>query len=152
MPTYVSSVAEGSVDNGQKAAIAEAISRIHSEVTGAPTFFVQVEIEEKRPNDRFLGGTRASGQIWIRGDIRAGRTEDQRTSMMIRMMQEVSAIAAIPEQDIWVYVCNLDPTDMIEYGHVLPRPGEEGAWYDSLPKPLQDYLQSLGTDKSRFKL
>jgi len=99
----------------------------------------------------FSGG-RASGQISIRGDIRAGRTEDQHPSMMIRVMQEVSAIATVPEQDIWAYVCNLDPTDMIEYGHVLPRPGEEGAWYDSSPKSLQDYLQSLGTDKSRVKL
>src|SRR6202007_1545961 len=125
MPTYVCSLAEGSVNDSQKAAIAEALSRIHSETSGAPPCFVQVVIEEKKPTQRFLGGSLASGQIWIRGDIRAGRTEAQRKAMMLRMMEEVGHITGIESQDIWVYLCNLAPTDMVEYGHVLPRPGEE---------------------------
>jgi hypothetical protein len=41
---------------------------------------------------------------------------------------------------------------MVEYGHVLPQPGEEAAWYDRLAKPLQDYLASLGTTKETFTL
>jgi phenylpyruvate tautomerase PptA (4-oxalocrotonate tautomerase family) len=45
MPTYVCSLAEGSVSDRQKAAIAEALSRIHSKETGAPPYFVQVVIE-----------------------------------------------------------------------------------------------------------
>ena len=77
MPTYVCSLAEGSVNDDQKEAIARALSGIHSEETGAPPYFVQVVIEEKKPTQRFLGGTRVSGQIWIRGDIRAGRTEEE---------------------------------------------------------------------------
>jgi hypothetical protein len=113
---------------------------------------VQVVIEEKRPTDRFLGGSRVSGQIWIRGDIRAGRTEAQRNAMMLRMMREVAQITGVKEDDIWVYLCNLAPTDMVEYGHVLPQPGEEAAWYDRLPKPLQEYLASLGTTKETFTL
>jgi phenylpyruvate tautomerase PptA (4-oxalocrotonate tautomerase family) len=82
MPTYVCSFAEGFVNGRQRAAIAEAVSRIHSEETGAPPLFVQVAIEEKKPTDRFLGGSRASRQIWIRGDIPAGRTEVQRNAMI----------------------------------------------------------------------
>ena len=152
MPTYVCSLAEGSVNDRQKAAIAEALSRIHAEETGAPPYFVQVVIEEKKPTDRFLGGSRVSGQIWIRGDIRAGRTEAQRNALMLRMMREVAQITAVKEDDIWVYLCNLAPTDMVEYGHVLPQPGEEAAWYDRLPKPLQEYLASLGTTKETFTL
>jgi phenylpyruvate tautomerase PptA (4-oxalocrotonate tautomerase family) len=152
MPTYVCSLAEGSVNDSQKAAIAKALSRIHSEETGAPTYFVQVVIEEKKPTQRFLGGSRVSGQIWIRGDIRAGRTEAQRKAMMLRMMEEVGRITGIKDQDIWVYLCNLAPTDMVEYGHALPKPGEETTWYDNLPKPLQDYLQKLGTTEENFRL
>jgi phenylpyruvate tautomerase PptA (4-oxalocrotonate tautomerase family) len=72
MPTYVCSVLENTVDDRKKEAIAEAISRIHAEETGAPNFFCQIVIDEKKPNNRFLGPTRASGQIWIRGDIRGG--------------------------------------------------------------------------------
>lgn len=152
MPTYVCSLAAGSVDDRQKAAIAEAITKIHNEETGAPRFFVQVVIEEKMPTDRFLGGSPASEQIWIRGDIRAGRTEMQRNSMMLRIMREVAQITGAKEEGIWVYLCNLAPTDMVEYGHVLPQPGEEAGWYDRLPKPLQEYLTNLGTTKQTFTL
>jgi phenylpyruvate tautomerase PptA (4-oxalocrotonate tautomerase family) len=151
MPTYVCSVPEKSVDDRQKEAIAEAISRIHSEETGAPIFFAQIIIEEKKP-DRFLGPLRASSQIWIRGDIRAGRTEAQRTRMMLRMMEEVSRITGVKDQDIWVYLCNLAPTDMLEYGHVLPKPGEETIWFDQLPKSLQDYMEKHGTTRKTFAL
>jgi phenylpyruvate tautomerase PptA (4-oxalocrotonate tautomerase family) len=152
MPTYVCSVLENSVDGRQKDAIAEAIARIHSEETGAPKFFCQIVFEEKKPIARYLGPTRASGQVWIRGDIRAGRTEGQRTRMMLRMMEEVSRITGVKKDQIWVYVCNLAPTDMVEYGHVLPIPGEETAWFDSLPKSLQDHMIELGTTREKFKL
>jgi phenylpyruvate tautomerase PptA (4-oxalocrotonate tautomerase family) len=99
--------------------MAEAITRIHSEETGAPTFFVQVVFEEKQTADRFLGGTRASGQIWISADIRAGRTDAQRQKLMLRIMRKVSRITGVREDAVWIYLCNLAPTDMIEYGHVL---------------------------------
>jgi phenylpyruvate tautomerase PptA (4-oxalocrotonate tautomerase family) len=52
MPTYVCSVPENSVDDRLKEAIAEATARIHGEETGAPNFFAQVVIEEKKPTDR----------------------------------------------------------------------------------------------------
>jgi hypothetical protein len=41
---------------------------------------------------------------------------------------------------------------MVEYGHVLPQPGEEAAWYDRLPKPLQNYLANRDTTKETFTL
>jgi hypothetical protein len=80
---------------------------------------LQVVIEEKKSTDRFLRGSRASGQTWIRGDIRAGRTEMQRRTML-RLMREMAQITGVKEASIWVYLCNRAPTDMVEYGHVLP--------------------------------
>jgi hypothetical protein len=49
-------------------------------------------------------------------------------------------------------VCNLAPTDMVEYGHVLPKPGDETAWFGHLPKSLQDYMKNLGTTGETFTL
>ena len=95
-----------------------------------------VVIEEKKATDRFLGDSCFSRQIRIRGDTRAGRTEAQRNTMMLRMVQEVAQITAVKEDDSWVYLCNLAPTDLVERGHVLPQPGEEAAWFDHLPKPF----------------
>jgi phenylpyruvate tautomerase PptA (4-oxalocrotonate tautomerase family) len=152
MPTYVCSVPPRLLNPEKKRKIAEAISKRHSEATGAPTFFVQVVIEENEATLRYLGGELASDHIWVRGDIRAGRTDEQRTGMMLKMMSDISAISGLAEDAIWIYVCNLAPTDMVEYGHVLPRPGEEKTWFASLPVDLQNYLSALGTTKESFTL
>jgi phenylpyruvate tautomerase PptA (4-oxalocrotonate tautomerase family) len=152
MPTYVCSVPENTLNDRQKEGIAEAIARIHSEETGAPNFFCQIDIDEKKANDRFLGPSRASGQIWVRGDIRGGRTVEQRIRMETRMMEEISRITGVMHDQIWVYLCNLEPTDMVEYGHVLPLPRQEKAWFDALPKSLQDYMKKLGADGETFTL
>jgi hypothetical protein len=71
---------------------------------------------------------------------------------MLAIMRDVAKIAGVDESKIWVYLCNLEPTDMVEYGHVLPLPGEEQAWFDSPPEALRGYLVSLGTDKDKFAL
>ena len=100
MPTYVCSVPAGSLTITQKTAIAEAIARVHSEATGAPQFFVQVIIDENQSVDRFLGGQLTTNHIWIRGDIRAGRTEEQRKKLMFHIMRDVSQIAGVNEDSI----------------------------------------------------
>jgi phenylpyruvate tautomerase PptA (4-oxalocrotonate tautomerase family) len=152
MPTYVCSVPSGSLTAAQKTTIAEAISRIHSEATGAPQFLVQVIIDENQSVDRYLGGQLTTGHIWIRGDIRAGRTKDQREQLMLHIMKDVSRISGVDENLIWIYLSNLQATDMVEYGHVLPGPGEEKAWFEKLPQSLRDYLAGLGTNKEKFSL
>ena len=152
MPTYVCSVRPGLLDQKQKVEIAKSITRNHQEVTGAPAYFVQVVIDEKASAERYLGGEPAADQIWIRADIRSGRTAEQRSGLMLAIMRDVARIAVVEEASIWVYLCNLEPTDMVEYGHVLPLPGREKEWFEGLPKALQDYLVSLGTKKDKFVL
>ena len=152
MPTYVCSVRAGLLNEAQKSEVAKAITRNHHEATGAPAYFVQVVIDEKTTAKRYLGGEPATDQIWIRADIRSGRTVEQRSGLMLAIMRDVARIAGVEETSIWVYLCNLEPTDMVEYGHVLPLPGKEKEWFDALPLPLQDYLVSLGTKKDAFTL
>lgn len=152
MPTYVCSVPPKILSEEQKGQIAVAISRRHSEATGAPSFFVQVIVEESESAKRYLGGEPADAHIWIRGDIRAGRSEEVRGQLMLNIMRDVSAIASVREEAIWVYLCNLEPTDMVEYGHVLPQPGKEQDWLESLPPSLQTYLKALGAKQETFRL
>jgi hypothetical protein len=109
-------------------------------------------IQEDHTIQRYLGGDPASDHIWIRGDIRAGRTESQRTSLMLNIVKDVNHISNVARDSIWVYLCNLVPTDMLEYGHVLPKPGGEAAWFACLPASLQSHLISLGTSKETFTL
>jgi phenylpyruvate tautomerase PptA (4-oxalocrotonate tautomerase family) len=143
VPTYVCSVPPKTLSDDQKDQIAAAIGRRHSEATGAPSFFVQVVIEESDTTRRYLGGKLSGAHIWIRGDIRAGRSEAVRSSLILAITEDVSVIAAVPAASIWVYLCNLEPTDMVEFGHVLPRPGEDQLWFEGLPPALQSYLNGL---------
>lgn len=68
--------------------------------------------------------------------------------MMLRMMEEVSRITGKQRGDLGV--C-LQP-DMVEYGHVLPKPREQIAWFDGLPKSLQDRMIKLGATRETFTL
>jgi phenylpyruvate tautomerase PptA (4-oxalocrotonate tautomerase family) len=150
MPTYVCVVEAGLLNDQQKQRIASAITRLHGETTGAPTWLVQVVIDENEQRQRYLGGQRAEHQIWIRADIRAGRTSEQRQRLMLGIVQAISEISGVEESAIWVYLCNLAPDDMVEYGRVLPLPGQEQAWFEALPSELQRHLTSIGIQKEQF--
>ena len=143
MPTYVCVVKAGLLNNQQKQRIASAITHLHSETTGAPTWLVQVVIDENEQRQRYLNGTPADHQIWIRADIRAGRTSEQRQRLMLGIVQAISEIAGVEESAIWVYLCNLAPDDMVEYGQVLPPSGKEQEWFEGLPPELQRHLTSI---------
>lgn len=143
MPTYVVSLAKKLINDEQKSEIAQAISRVHHAETGAPLYFVQVIFDEKEPADRYLGGSRESEHIWVRSDIRSGRTEEQRRALMLGIMKEIARVTKVQEDKVWVYLCNLPASDMVEYGHMLPLPGKEQEWFDNLPKSLQKYLKGL---------
>ena len=112
MPTYVCYLPRDRFSLDQKRQIVDAITFRHSEATGAPSYFVQVVIEEARA-DRYLGGERTSDHIWVRGDIRAGRTEEQRIGLMTKMMQDISLVTSVRQENVWIYLCNLDPTESL---------------------------------------
>ena len=67
--------------------------------------------------------------------------------MMLNIMRTVKDITGLIEDNIWVYVNNLLPIDMVEYGHVLPSPGEERQSFTNLPPRLREYLESMGLRK-----
>jgi hypothetical protein len=71
---------------------------------------------------------------------------------MQNILRQVARIAKIDQSRIWIYLCNLEPGDMIEYGHVLPLPGQEQQWFNDLPAPLQQQLLALGVKKDGFTL
>jgi phenylpyruvate tautomerase PptA (4-oxalocrotonate tautomerase family) len=54
MPTYVCVVEPGLLNDEQKQRIASAITRLHGEATRAPTWLVQVVIDESDQRQRYL--------------------------------------------------------------------------------------------------
>lgn len=152
MPTYNVSIKQGLLNEEQKNRLAQFITQAHTEATGAPNYFVQVIIDENQNGVRYLGGHPSEKHIWINGDIRGGRTVQQRQQLMLNIMQGVSKITGVEESLVWVYLNNLEPDDMVEYGRVLPLPGKESEWFSYLPKEIQAYLNTLGVDSKNFML
>jgi phenylpyruvate tautomerase PptA (4-oxalocrotonate tautomerase family) len=144
VPTYVCTVRTGLLTDDQKNKLVSEITRLHSEETGAPATFVQVVIDEGSHRRRYLGGTATEDHIWIRADIREGRSKEQREKLMTGLRKSVSEIANVHETDVWIYLCNLAPDDMMEYGNILPPPGKEKEWMDALPEELRERLKAPG--------
>ncbi len=152
MPTYYCQVPNGKLDAEQKLAMARSITLRHSEATGAPSYFVQVVIDDETHKARFIGGEPASAHIWIRADIRAGRSTEQLHSLMVNIKTDMAAIAGVSGDDVWINLNNLEPDNMLEYGHILPLPGKETEWFNSLPAALRERLERIGVSQDNFTL
>jgi phenylpyruvate tautomerase PptA (4-oxalocrotonate tautomerase family) len=146
MPTYYCTSIEGRLSVQQKSKIAAEITRIHSEVTGAPTYYAQVIFNEVKSENYFMGGTALKhDQVFVYGHIRGGRAAVDKTRMINLMAKAVGVAAAIKDQcSIWVYVCELPARQMIEFGHVLPEAGDESVWTAALPAANREFMQSIG--------
>jgi phenylpyruvate tautomerase PptA (4-oxalocrotonate tautomerase family) len=150
MPTYHCTTPAGLLDTDQKAAIAAAITRIHNAVTGAAAFFAQVIFTEIAKGNHFMGGVPlASDQIFVHGFIRAGRSVPDRERLVTELVSALADCSGLPARSVWVYVSEIPPRQMAEYGHLLPEPGGEAAWLDGLPADDRTYMQLIGTPKAR---
>ena len=146
MPAYFCTSANGRLTSEQKKKIASEITRIHAEVTGAPSYFAQVIFNEVEAGDWFMGGAPLNHEhIFVYGHIRDGRAAVDKTRMIKLMAEAVAAAAQVEStRAVWVYVNELPPRQMIEFGHVLPEPGDEPAWTAALPEDDRSFLQSIG--------
>jgi len=144
MPTYACYAAAGRVTPAQKLEIVQSITTIHHEETGAPRYLVQVIFCDIAPGNHYIGGQMApAGQIWIRGDIRDGRTEVQKRRIVSRILKDVSRASKIADDEVWVYLSDIPAHNIAEYGRVLSAPGEEVAWFAALPQALRERLAPL---------
>jgi phenylpyruvate tautomerase PptA (4-oxalocrotonate tautomerase family) len=145
MPTYHCTTPAGLLDDMQKAAIAKAITRIHNEVTGAAGFFAQVIFHEISKGHHFMGGEPLTfDQIFVHGFIRAGRSVVDRRRLVTELVACLGKLANLPTKLVWVYIVEIPASQMAEYGHVLPEPGDEAKWLDALPQEDRAFMQSIG--------
>ncbi len=145
MPTYTLSVPAKLLNDSQKAVLAQAVTRTHNEVTGAATFFAQVIINEVPAGNYFVGGKLLTGrQVFLQGQIRGGRSAPDRKKLLLALRDAVAGSCDLAQSDVWVYLIDLPARDMIEYGHILPEPGDEAAWMNSLPEADRTRMQKTG--------
>ena len=89
----------------------------------------------------FIGGKMAGpDHVWVRADIRSGRTEEQKAKILLRIMEEVGRILDMSSEDVWVYISDIPAEGVAEFGAILPQPGGEQQWLAALPGPLREKL------------
>ena len=144
MPTYTLTVPANRIDAAQKARAAASITRVHNEVTGAASFFAQVIIHEIPDGAYFVGGKPLSGeQMFLHGQIRSGRSAPDRKRLLLALHQAVTDATSAEPSGVWVYLIDVPARDMIEYGHILPEPGDETTWMATLPEKDRNRMQSI---------
>jgi phenylpyruvate tautomerase PptA (4-oxalocrotonate tautomerase family) len=127
MPVYTSITQEGSLSQQQRKEIAEAITKIHVDATGAPRSFVNVRFFTYPPGNNFRGGAESS-TAYLGGTIRAGRDLATKQKMLQELVAMMQRIGKLPADEVVVFVEDISADQVIEKGAILPQPGQEKEW------------------------
>jgi phenylpyruvate tautomerase PptA (4-oxalocrotonate tautomerase family) len=147
MPTYQVTTTPNCLTADLKQRVAQAITRAHSEATGANNYFAQVLFTEKATEDYYLGGQRLKQKhLFVHGTVRA-RSLEHKQVLIAGLLPAIAEAAGLHPRYVWVYLADLPPELMVEFGHVLPQPGGEAAWTAGLPEEDRQYM--LSTDYMR---
>lgn len=123
MPLYMCNAVRGSIPEAAKPKIAADITRIHCDVTGAPPTFVHAFFFEDAPQQPLNGKS-----VFLFGNIRAGRTSEQKQMMVDQMRNAIHLHASIPMDKIIVDNTDVPASWVMEGGDLLPEPGDEDEW------------------------
>jgi len=144
MPTYTIKYSNFKLSQRQKNFLASDISKTHSKYTGANTFFAQVIFHKNESKSHYMGGKLVrSKEIFLNGKIRAGRTSQVKKKLIKALRQVLIKNTKLKKDFVWVYLEDLIPDQMIEYGEVLPKSGEEKKWFNSLTQSLKKRLKKM---------
>ena len=144
MPTYIVKYSNFNLSKKQKNLIAKGITKTHSKFTGANTFFAQVLFQKNEKNSHYMGGkTIKTKEIFLNGQIRSGRSAKVKKKLILGLRQILTKYAELKKDFVWVYIEDLLPSQMIEYGEVLPKSGKEKDWFNSLSSDLNQRLRKM---------
>ena len=123
MPLYLCNSLAGSIKDEAKQKIAVDITRIHCALTNAPAKFVHAFFLEEAPNHDLMGKS-----ICLTGNIRAGRTDEQKEGLVSQMLHSIETHTGVASQDAIVNIIDTPASWVMEGGEVFPEPGEEEEW------------------------
>ena len=144
MPTYTVTNSNFHISSKQQKKLAEGITKVHDLVTGANTYFAQVIFNKTKKNNHFMGGKKVKEpSLFLLGQIRAGRSKEVKDKLISDLKHVVVKNSKLDEPQVWVYINDLPPSQMIEYGAVLPESGKEKQWFTNLPTKLKKKLSAI---------
>ena len=144
MPTYTVTTSNVNLNSKKQKELAQGITKIHNVVTGANTYFAQVIFNKTKKNNHFMGGKKVKEpSLFLLGQIRAGRTKKIKDRLISDLKNILVKKTKLDETQVWVYIVDLPPSQMIEYGAVLPESGKELEWFKGLSNKLKKKLSQM---------
>ncbi len=144
MPTYFVNLSNVKLKKNIKEKLAKQITKIHNKATGANKYFAQVIFNDTKRGNHFMGGKIVSkSEIFIYGHIRSGRTSKVKSKLIKGLREIIKENTKLKKDNIWVYLLDLRPNQMIEYGEILPQSGDEKNWFKNLPTELKIRLNKI---------
>ena len=144
MPTYTVTHSNFKLQTKTKVKIAKSITKVHNIVTGANTYFAQVIFNKTKNNDHYMGGKKVKEpQLFLHGQIRSGRSTKIKKKLILDLKNTLIKNSKLNETQIWVYLVDLTPSQMIEYGAILPKSGGEAKWFKNLSPMLKRKLKQM---------
>ena len=144
MPTYTVTNSNFNLTAKKQKDLAQGITKVHNVVTGANTYFAQVIFNKTKKNNHFMGGKKVKEpSLFLLGQIRAGRPKKTKDRLISDLKNILVKKTKLDETQVWVYIVDLPPSQMIEYGAVLPESGKEGQWFKGLSKKLKKKLSQM---------
>ena len=144
MPTYTLTNSNFYISSKQQKKIAKGITTVHNIVTGANTYFAQVIFNKTKKNNHFMGGKIVKEpSLFLLGQIRSGRSKEIKDKLISDLKDVLVKNSNLDETQVWVYINDLPPSQMIEYGAVLPESGKEKEWFSNLSPKLRKKLSAL---------
>ncbi|GAA4701697.1 hypothetical protein GCM10023215_45840 [Pseudonocardia yuanmonensis] len=129
MPYYQFIVPTGGATLRHKAEVAEAMTKVHSEVTGAPGKYVHCAFVEVAADSIYVAGKPTDGPRMV-GLIRDGRSTEIRAKLIHGIADAWSAITGDEKEDLAIFIEEIPGANVMEDGTILPEiTNEPGAIY-----------------------
>lgn len=141
MPIYQAYSPKGLLTQAAKAELADAITSIHTNATGAPELYVNVLFHEIPEGDCFVA-RKPSANSYLFGAIRHGRDLETRQTMLREFSRMWTRVTRQSEAEFLVVLTEVDPANAMEAGLILPEPGHEQEWFEE----NRVRLTELGSD------
>jgi phenylpyruvate tautomerase PptA (4-oxalocrotonate tautomerase family) len=130
MPVYQVSYQHGRpLTEDMKAKMAAAITDAHVELTGAPRIFVHTFFNELPPGVSYSSEGPDHNITGITGSIRAGRPLDEKQALIKRIVASWTEITGQSPKQVLAGLTEIVSEMQMEYGLILPRPGDEPQWF-----------------------
>lgn len=124
MPFYRFTVPTGGATLHHKAEVAAAVTKVHSEVTGAPARYVHCSFTEVAPQSIFIAGEPVTGPRMI-GLLREGRSAEVKAKLLHGFADAWSEITGESKDDLAIFLHEVPGSNVLEDGVILPEAADD---------------------------